>query len=81
MLSSFGIRAYRNLHRKFFSAGFSNSIFIMHNGLGPRHLLAGFGSGRDARPDNVWRCWLEDKLLISIHTKFDSAWIKILKLI
>ena len=38
MLSSLGIRAYRNLHRKFFSPdsyreAFNNSIFIIYNGL------------------------------------------------
>ncbi len=43
MLSSLGIRAYRNLHRKFFSAGFYNSIFIIHTGLGSDTLWAGFG--------------------------------------
>lgn len=56
MLSSFGIRAYRNLHRKFFLRGLSITQSSSFNtGLGQRHSLAGFGSGRDVRPDNV--CW------------------------
>lgn len=39
MLSSFGIRAYRNLHRKFLARAFNNSIFLIHTGLGQRHSL------------------------------------------
>lgn len=34
MLSSFGIRAYRNLHRKFLALAFNNSLFIIYHGLG-----------------------------------------------
>lgn len=40
--------------KSFFKRGaFQNSILIIYNELEQRHLLAGFGSGRDARPDNV----------------------------
>ena len=34
MLSSFGIRAYRHLPRKFFSDGFSSTNLLLHTGLG-----------------------------------------------
>ncbi|MFM7852138.1 MAG: hypothetical protein ACKO96_09530 [Flammeovirgaceae bacterium] len=39
----------------FLERAFNNSIFITLTGLGQRHSLAGFGSGTEVRPDNVWR--------------------------
>jgi hypothetical protein len=39
MLSSLGIQAYRNLHRKFLALIFNISIFITHIWLGQRHSL------------------------------------------
>ena len=46
MLSSFGIRAYRNLLRKFFSPdsyreAFNNSIFIIYHWAGAATLIGG----------------------------------------
>lgn len=48
---------FTNLRKKFFLAwAFQNPISTIYNGLEQRHLLAGFGSGRDARTDNVCCC-------------------------